>query len=104
VKRDGRGDEARMVALLSAEGLQRQFGGVTAVDGVDLAVGRWELRWHHRPQRRREEHPLQHARGTVRPTAGRIRFEGRDVVGLPPTRSRGSASPASSRYRACSRR
>ena len=48
------------MALLEVEGVRRSFGGLVAVDGVSLAVTAGPDQRRHRPQRRRQDHPVQH--------------------------------------------
>ena len=47
------------MTLLSLAGVTRRFGGLVAVDAVDLEVGRWRRHRRHRPQRRRQDHAVQ---------------------------------------------
>lgn len=69
--------------LLEAHGLTRRFGGVTAVDGVDLEVAVGELHCIIGPNGAGKSTLFNMLCGTLRPTAGRIRFAGQEIVGLP---------------------
>ena len=45
--------------LLETKNLSKHFGGLKALDGIDMRVERETDREHHRPERRRENHVLQ---------------------------------------------
>ena len=66
--------------LLRAEGLRRRFGGVHAVDGVDLQVAAGELRCIIGPNGAGKSTFFQLLTGRVRPDAGRILLDGRDIT------------------------
>jgi ABC-type uncharacterized transport system ATPase subunit len=72
------------MALLELESVHRHFGGVRAVDGVDLALERGELRALIGPNGCGKSTLFNLITGALRPTSGRIRFHGRDVTGLAP--------------------
>ena len=69
--------------LLKTEALSRSFGGITAVAGIDLDVAAGELRCIIGPNGAGKSTLFNMIAGTLRPTAGRIRFDGRDMAGLP---------------------
>ncbi len=69
--------------LMEVHGLQRHFGGVVAVGGVDFSVAAGELRSIIGPNGAGKSTFFNMLCGTLRPSAGRIAFEGRNVVGLP---------------------
>ena len=81
------GDGLRMAPLLRIRGLSRRFGGLTAVDGIDLDLARGRIRQHHRAERRRQDHVVQPDH-RPRPARRRARsvFDGADITGLPPER------------------
>ena len=70
--------------LLAAEGLTKRFGGLAAVSDVSLAIGEDELVCVIGPNGAGKSTLLNMLCGAMRPTTGRIHFEGRDVVGLAP--------------------
>ena len=71
------------VSLLSTRGLTRRFGGLTAVDGVDLDLGTGEIRALIGPNGAGKTTLVGLICGRIAPSAGTIRFEGRDITGLP---------------------
>ncbi len=72
--------------LLEAEGLRRVFGGLVAVDRVDLAIAHGDLTCIIGPNGAGKSTLFNMWCGSIRPSAGRIRFEGRDMVGVEPHR------------------
>jgi len=70
--------------LLRTEGLTVRFGGLTALDDVDLSVGRGEVRAIIGPNGAGKSTLFNCLTGVVRPTAGRVVFAGEDITGLPP--------------------
>jgi ABC-type branched-subunit amino acid transport system ATPase component len=72
--------------LLEARGLTKRFLGVTAVDGVDLAVERGELVSLIGPNGSGKTTLFNCITGYLPSDGGRIVFRGRDVTGLPPQR------------------
>ena len=71
---------------LAIRGLSKRFGEVAAVDGFDLRIGDHELVSLLGPSGCGKTTTLRCIAGFEEPTAGRILFDGRDVVGLPPER------------------
>ena len=71
------------VSLLSTRGLTRRFGGLTAVDGVDLDLGTGEIRALIGPNGAGKTTLVGLICGRIAPSAGTIRFEGRDITALP---------------------
>jgi branched-chain amino acid transport system ATP-binding protein len=72
--------------LLEVEGLAVRFGGLTALADVALAVEPGEIAAVIGPNGAGKTTLFAAISGFVRPQAGRIRFAGRDVTGLPPER------------------
>jgi branched-chain amino acid transport system ATP-binding protein len=70
-------------ALLAIEGLTKRFGGVTASDGIDLAVPQGELHAIIGPNGAGKTTLIGQLTGEIRPDAGRIRFAGDDITALP---------------------
>src|SRR5438552_4630778 len=69
--------------LLQTEQLTRAFGSLLAVDRVDLTISRGELRSIIGPNGAGTATLFRLIAGEVRPTGGRIRFDGREITGLP---------------------
>ncbi len=63
----------RSAAIVDLDGVEKHFGAVRALDGVDFAVERRRMRRPRRPQRRRQvDADARAGRHAARPTAGRI--------------------------------
>jgi ABC-type branched-subunit amino acid transport system ATPase component/ABC-type branched-subunit amino acid transport system permease subunit len=81
------GDEAAEAApLLEVQEITKHFGGVTAVDGVSFSVGRGEVLGLIGPNGAGKTTLFEIVGGFVKPDAGRIVFDGRDVSRLAPER------------------
>jgi branched-chain amino acid transport system ATP-binding protein len=72
------------MSLLETRTLKRNFGGLRAVDGVDLHVDQGEVLGLIGPNGAGKSTLFAMLAGFLRPTDGSIVFEGRDVVGLRP--------------------
>ncbi|WP_298925878.1 ABC transporter ATP-binding protein [uncultured Ramlibacter sp.] len=72
-----------MPSLLEITGLSRRFGGLTAVNNVDLAVDEGELVSVIGPNGAGKTTLFNLVTGLDQPDAGRVVFDGRDVTGLP---------------------
>ena len=70
--------------VLETEGLTKRFGELVAVDGVDLRVERGEFRSVIGPNGAGKTTLFDLVTGALRPSEGRVRFDGEDVTGLPP--------------------
>jgi len=68
--------------LLQLTGLVRHFGGVCALNGVDLAVERGEIHALIGPNGAGKTTLIHHISGAMRPDVGHIRFDGADVTRL----------------------
>ncbi len=68
---------------LHVEDLRREFGGVTAVDGATFEVPRGSITSLIGPNGAGKSTVVSIIGGSIRPTAGRVRFEGEDVTALP---------------------
>ena len=68
--------------MLDLEGLTKHFGGVRAVDGVDLSVARGEILGLIGPNGSGKSTIVNLICGLFAPTAGRVVFNGVDVSGL----------------------
>jgi branched-chain amino acid transport system ATP-binding protein len=71
------------VPLLECRGLARRFGALLAVDAVDLTVEPGEIRAVIGPNGAGKSTLFNLITGVVKPSAGRVRFAGEDVTGLP---------------------
>jgi branched-chain amino acid transport system ATP-binding protein len=78
--------EAHATPLLSLQGLTRRFGGLTAVDGIDLELASGELISIIGPNGAGKTTLFNLVTGLDRPDAGEVRFEGRDITGYSPER------------------
>jgi ABC-type branched-subunit amino acid transport system ATPase component len=72
--------------MLATEALTRHFGGVKAVQAVDLAVREREILGLIGPNGSGKSTIVNLVTGVLSPTAGRVRFRDRDITGLPPHR------------------
>ncbi len=72
--------------VLETRGLTKAFGGLTAVDGIDLRVGACEVHAIIGPNGAGKSTMVNLLSGQLRPTAGSILFHGRDITGLSPNR------------------
>ena len=70
--------------VLGVVGLAKHFGGLKALDGVDLAVRRGTVHALIGPNGSGKSTFINVVTGLYRPTAGRIDFAGRDITGLAP--------------------
>ncbi len=70
--------------MLEIQALTRQFGGLLAVNGLDLVVKEGEILSIIGPNGAGKTTLFNLIGGQIRPTAGRISFAGRDISGWPP--------------------
>ena len=70
-------------ALLEIDALTRRFGGVVASDGISLAVPKGELHAIIGPNGAGKTTLIGQLAGEIAPDAGRIRFAGGDITGVP---------------------
>jgi len=71
-------------SLLRLEGLQKYFGGLRAVDGIDLQVARGTVHALIGPNGSGKTTTLNVVNGIYRPTGGRIIVDGTDVTQMSP--------------------
>jgi len=72
--------------LLRTEGLTVRFGGLTALNQVDFAVGRDEIRAIIGPNGAGKSTFFNCLTGVLRPSSGRILFNGEEITALSPDR------------------
>jgi branched-chain amino acid transport system ATP-binding protein len=70
--------------ILRIEGLTVRFGGLTALNKIDLTVPRGQIRAIIGPNGAGKSTFFNCVTGVLRPTSGRIVFDGQDIAGLPP--------------------
>ena len=75
---------AETVNALEVRGLAKSFGGVKAVGGVDFDVKRGELLALIGPNGAGKTTCFNMLNGQLRPNAGAVKFEGRELVGMKP--------------------
>ena len=73
-----------MSPVLEIRGLRKQFGGVTALAGVDLAIEDGEILGVVGPNGSGKTTLFNVVTGVHKPSAGRVLFGGRDITGLAP--------------------
>ena len=73
-------------AILRTEGLTIRFGGLTALDNVDFEMRPGEVRAIIGPNGAGKSTFFNCLTGVLRPTAGRIVFNGEEITGLSPNR------------------
>ncbi|MCA1379847.1 ABC transporter ATP-binding protein [Bradyrhizobium sp. BRP23] len=78
--------EKQLHAMLSLRGLTRRFGGLTAVDTIDLDLAKGELISIIGPNGAGKTTLFNLVTGLDRPDAGTVSFEGQDITGLSPER------------------
>jgi branched-chain amino acid transport system ATP-binding protein len=71
------------VPLLECHGLARRFGALLAVDAVDLTVEPGEIRAVIGPNGAGKSTLFNLITMAIKPSAGRVRFAGEDITGLP---------------------
>ena len=82
----GQGGAASAEVVLHVAGLAKHFGGLKALDGVDVAVRRGTVHALIGPNGSGKSTFINVLTGLYRPTAGRIGFAGADITVLAPHR------------------
>jgi len=72
-----------VAALLELEGLSKSYGALKVIDDLDVRLDEGEALGVVGPNGAGKTTMLHLAAGQLRPDAGRVRLEGRDVTGLP---------------------
>jgi branched-chain amino acid transport system ATP-binding protein len=70
--------------ILRTEGLSMRFGGLAALNDVSISVPRGEIRAVIGPNGAGKSTFFNCLTGVLKPSSGRITFEGADIAGLPP--------------------
>ena len=73
-----------MAAILETRGLKRYFGGLRAIDGVNLSIAKGELRCIIGPNGAGKSTLFRLITGMHAPSAGTIVFKGEDITALRP--------------------
>ncbi|RJG04780.1 ABC transporter ATP-binding protein [Noviherbaspirillum cavernae] len=73
-------------SLLELKNVSRNFGGVTAIDGLNLDIKAGQLIGLIGPNGAGKTTLINLMTGVLRPTTGSIRLEGKDLLRLPPHR------------------
>ena len=91
------------MALLSVEDVTRRFGGIVALDGVSLAVDEGTIAGLIGPNGAGKTTLFNVITRLYKPDAGRVVFDGDDLLRTPRTGSSAAASRARSRTSRSSR-
>ncbi len=86
------------MSLLQLDGVSKSFGGLQVIDTLDLRIDEGEIVSVIGPNGAGKTTLFNLVTGIYPPDRGEILFGGRNIVGLEPTRSRSSASPAPFRH------
>ncbi|WP_251877415.1 ABC transporter ATP-binding protein [Achromobacter sp. Marseille-Q4954] len=73
-------------ALLQVQGLSRSFGGLAALRELSFSVSQGEIVGLIGPNGAGKTTAFNVISGTMPPTSGSVRFDGRDIAGGPPSR------------------
>ncbi len=71
------------IEVLNVSGLVKRFGGFVAVNSIDFAVQKGEILGLIGPNGSGKTTTFNLVAGTLPPSAGSIRFDGREIAGLP---------------------
>ena len=71
------------MSALEISGLRKTFGGVVALDGVDLSIDPDEILGIVGPNGSGKTTLFNVVTGALKPTAGSVRWRGEDISGLP---------------------
>jgi len=71
--------------ILEIEGLTRRFGGLVAVDGLSFTVAAGSIHGLIGPNGAGKTTTFNLVSGLLQPSAGRLRYDGRDIGGLKPS-------------------
>jgi branched-chain amino acid transport system ATP-binding protein len=72
------------VSLLQTTDLVKQFGGLTAVDGVSVGIDRGTVQAIIGPNGAGKTTFINCVSGLLDPTSGTVEFDGEDITGMPP--------------------
>lgn len=96
--------EGREPGMIKLEGVIAGYGGGNVLQGVDLEVGPGELGCIVGPNGAGKSTVLRAVSGILKPSAGRITLDGKNITGLSLTRCSNVVSPRCRRATGCSRR
>ena len=88
--------------VLECQSVERRFGGIVALNGIDMRIERGEIFGLVGPNGCGKTTLTNAITGFYPPQRGRIALNGRDITGLAPHLSRGWALRAPSRTWRCS--
>ena len=74
-----------MTVLLRTDGLTKRFGGILALDGVDLEVSGGEIVGLIGPNGSGKSTFFNVVAGFLSPSAGRVHWQGDDITNVPAT-------------------
>ena len=73
-------------ALLEVDDVTLRFGGLTALDQVSFEIREGEILGLIGPNGSGKSTIFDMISGTLKPTAGSVRLDGREIAGMPPSR------------------
>ena len=74
------------MSMLEAQGITVRFSGIVALDGLSFDIDAGPDLRPHRTERRRQDDAVQRRQPRLRPDEGALRFDGDDLLTLPPHR------------------
>jgi branched-chain amino acid transport system ATP-binding protein len=80
----GTSQRGEATPVLRTDGLTIRFGGLTALNNVNFEIGRGETRAIIGPNGAGKSTFFNCLTGVLRPTSGRVMFNGEEITGLPP--------------------
>lgn len=70
--------------ILETKGLTKKFGGIVAIDSLDLVIKKGELRCIIGPNGAGKSTLFNLVTGLIKPTSGNVTFRGKNITGLSP--------------------
>jgi ABC-type branched-subunit amino acid transport system ATPase component len=90
-----------MATILEARALSKSFGAVTAANDINVRVRAGQRGGTDRQQRSRKTTFINMVTGYLKPSAGSILYQGRDITGLQPRQITQLGICRSFRFRSC---